>query len=79
MEPKLYSVEFDATISDEDVGKLFRFFEDGIETRRDWELLQLSKHIQQFKGEFNDADSLKLLATNLEVQSKLVRDQIETM
>ena len=47
------------------------------ENKRDWELLQLSKHITQLREEFNDPVSLKLLEATLETNAMLVREDYE--
>jgi len=45
------------------------------EEKRDWELVQLSKHLRQFREEFNDKDSLKLLEATLETNAQLARQE----
>lgn len=45
--------------------------------RRDYELEQLSKHVKEFKKEFNDLVSLKLLEVTLETNAMLVREDYE--
>lgn len=49
------------------------------ENKRDWELLQLSKHITQLREDFNDPVSLKLLEATLETNAMLVREDYEQM
>ena len=48
------------------------------EEMRDWELLQLSKHITQLRDEFNDSESLKLLEATLQTNAMLVRGDYES-
>ena len=45
--------------------------------KRNWELEQLSRHIREFKKDFNDPVSLKLLEATLETNAMLVREEHE--
>ena len=42
--------------------------------KRDYELLQLSKHIEEFRNKYPEIENMRLLETTLETQAEVTRE-----
>jgi hypothetical protein len=42
--------------------------------KRDYELLQLSKHIEEFRNKYPETENMRLLETTLETQAEVTRE-----
>lgn len=42
--------------------------------KRDYELLQISKHIEEFRNKYPETENMRLLETTLETQAEVTRE-----